>query len=46
MREAQEFSGHDLVEAVDTGYTVPEADDGADFVDRDLRFVVFDLLAD
>ena len=46
VREAEQLAGHDLVEAVDTGDAVTEGDDGADFVDRDLRFVVLDLLAD
>ena len=46
VREAEELSSHDFVEAVDTGDAVAEGDDGADFVDRDLRFVVLDLLAD
>jgi hypothetical protein len=31
---------------MDAGNTVPEGDDGADFVDRDLGFVILDLLAD
>ena len=46
MREAEQLAGHDLVEAVDTGDSVAEGNDGADFVDRDFRFVVLDLFAD
>jgi hypothetical protein len=44
--EAEELSGHDFVEAIDAGDAVAEGDDGANFVDRDFRFVVLDLLAD
>ena len=46
VREAEQFARHDLVEAVDAGDAVAEGDDGADFVNRDFRFVVLDLLAD
>ena len=46
VREAEQFAGHDLVEAIDAGDAVAEGDDRAHFVDRDLRFVVLDLLAD
>ena len=44
--KTQELSGHDFVEAIDAGDSVAEGNDGADFVDRDFRFVVIDLLAD
>jgi hypothetical protein len=44
--KAEKLSGHDLVEAVDAGDAVAEGDDRADFVDRNLRFVVLDLFAD
>ena len=46
VRELEQFAGHDFVEAVDAGDTVAQRDDRADFVDRDLGFVVLDLLAD
>ena len=46
VREAEQLAGHDLVKAVDTGDSVTKGNDGANFVDRDLRFVVLDLLAD
>ena len=46
VREAEQLAGHDLVEAVDAGDAVAQRDDGAHFVDRDLGFVVLDLLAD
>ena len=46
VREGEQFSGHDLVQAIDAGNTVAQGDDGADFVDRNLRFVVLDLLPD
>ena len=42
----EQFAGHDLVEAVDAGDTVADGHDRADFVDRDLGFVIVDLLAD
>ena len=44
--EAEEFARHDLVEAVNTGDTVAERNDRANFVDRDFRFVILDLFAD
>src|ERR1700733_48712 len=46
VREGQELSSHNLIEAVNAGDSVAERDDRANFVDRDLRFVVLDLLAD
>ena len=46
VREREQFAGHDLVEAVDAGDAVADGHDRADFVDRDLGFVVVDLLAD
>ena len=44
--ELKQFSRHDLVEAVDAGDTVAERDDCADFVHRNLGFVILDLFAD
>ena len=46
VRETKQFAGHDFVEAVDARDTVAQGDYGADFVHRDLGFVVLDLLAD
>ena len=46
VRELEQFSGHDFVEAVDAGNTVAQGDDRADFVHGDLGFVVLDLLPD
>ena len=46
VREREQFARHDLVEAVNAGDTVADRHHGADFVDRDLRFVIVDLLAD
>ena len=46
VRKAEELSGHNFVEAVDAGNAVAKGDDGADFVDRNFRFVVLDLLAE
>src|SRR5262249_33879060 len=34
VRESEHFPGHDLFESVDTRNAVADADDGADFVDR------------
>src|SRR5215813_106868 len=45
VREGEQFSRHDLVESVDTRNTVAQRDDGAHFVDRNLGFIVLDLLA-
>ena len=44
VREREQFAGHDLVEAVNAGDAVADGDDGADFIDGDLGFVVLDLL--
>ena len=41
----KQLAGHDLLQAVNTGDTVAQREHRADFVDRDLGFVVFDLLA-
>ena len=46
VRELEQFARHDLVEAVDAGDTVADRHHRADFVDRDLGFVIVDLLAD
>ena len=45
MRKREQLAGHDFIQAVDTGNTVAQRDDGTDFIDGDLRFVVLDLLA-
>ena len=45
VREGEQLARHDLVEAVDARDAVADGHDRADFVDRDLRFVVVDLLA-
>ena len=46
MRELEQLAGHDLVQAVNAGNTVADGHDRADFVDGNLGFVIFDLLAD
>ena len=46
VRECEQFSGHDFVEAVDAGNAVAKGDDCADFVHRNLGFVILDLLPD
>ena len=46
MREGEQFSGHDFVEAVNAGNAVAQRDDRADFIHGDLGFVVLDLLPD
>src|SRR6185437_3166004 len=43
--EAQQFAGHDLIEAVEAGDAVAEGGNGADLVDLHLGIVVRDLLA-
>lgn len=45
VRKAEELSRHHLVEPIDARDAVAEGNHGAHFVDRDLRFVVIDLLA-
>src|SRR6202035_5205505 len=42
MRKGKKFSGHHLVEAANAGDTVAQADDCANFIDGNLRFVVLD----
>ena len=44
--ERQQFTGHDFIQAIDASDTVAERDDGADFIHRDLGFVVLNLFAD
>src|SRR5581483_8303519 len=44
VAEVDELAGHDFVEAVDAGDTIAQRDHGADFVDRNFGFVVFNLL--
>ncbi len=46
VRKAKHLSSHYFVEAVDTGDAIAEGNNGANFVDRNFRFVVLDLLAD
>ena len=46
VREGEQFAGHDFVEAVNAGNAVAEREHGADFIHRDLDFVVLDLRAD
>jgi hypothetical protein len=46
VRELEQFAGHDLLQAMDARNPVAERDNGADFVDSNLGFVVFDLLPD
>ena len=46
VREFEQFSGHDFVEAMHPGNTVAQGDDRADFVHGDLGLVVLDLLPD
>src|SRR5581483_2604631 len=45
VREGKQFSGHHLIEAVNAGYTVAQRNNRSYFVDRNLRLVVLDLLA-
>ena len=45
VREAEQFAGHDLVQAMQAGDAVAQRGDGPDFVHLDLRVVVRDLLA-
>ena len=44
MRESEHFAGHDLLQAMHARNTVADADDRADFIDRDGLFVVLNLL--
>ena len=46
VRELEQFAGHDLFETVDAGDAVAHRHHRADFIDGDLGFVIFDLLAD
>jgi hypothetical protein len=46
VRELEQFAGHDLLEAMHAGNAIAERDDGPDFIDSDLGFVVLDLLPD
>ena len=46
MRELEQFSGHDFVEAMHAGNAVAQGDDRADFIHGDLGLVVLDLLPD
>ena len=41
----EHLAGHDLVQAVNARDAVADADDRANFIDRDGLFVVLDLLA-
>ena len=45
MRELDQLTGHDLVQAVDTSDSVSQGDDRSDLVDLDALLEVFDLLA-
>ena len=45
VREREHFAGHDLFQAVNARDAVADADDRADFVDRNGLLVVLDLLA-
>ena len=45
MREAEQLTGHDLIQAVQAGNAVAQRGNGADFVHLDLGVVVRDLLA-
>ena len=45
VRERKQLAGHDFLQAVYTGDAIAQREHRADFVDRDLGFVVFDLLA-
>ena len=45
MAEVEQFAGHDFIEAVDAGDAIPQRDDRANFVDRDLGLVVLNLCA-
>ncbi len=42
--EGEQFASHDLVQAMNAGDAVANGDHGANFIDGDLVFVVFDLL--
>ena len=44
VRELEQLSGHDFVQAMNAGNAVAQGDDCSDFVHGDLRFVVLDLL--
>src|SRR5262249_12186364 len=44
VRKRKKFAGHDLVEAVHARDTIAESDNSSNFIDRDFRFIVLDLL--
>src|SRR5581483_260653 len=46
VRERQQFAGHGLVQSMHPSDSVAQGDHGANFVHRNLRFVVLDLLPD
>ena len=46
MRELEQFSSHDLFQAMHARNAVAKRNDGANFIHGNFRFVVFDLLPD
>ena len=46
LGKSSDFSYHDLIQAMDSGDSIAERDDGSHLVHGDSRFVVLDLFVD